>query len=288
MIARLRSPVHVAGIALILLTGGLAVPASLWAADAGRFYDVHGTKLYVEVSGSGPPIVFLHGGLSFFDRGFTDQKAYFAAFRTVIGIDQRGHGHSPDDARPFSYRAMAEDTAALLQQLHFGPADIVGHSDGGDVALLLARYHPDLVRRVVVSGANFRGDFAGLFAYVRLRWWTSEQRFAAGVPVAARHDYDAVSPYGDRHWGVLVAKTKDLWTTWTVISWEDLRAIPAPVLVMAGDHDVISLEHTIALYRSLPAGRLCILPNTGHEAMAARPSLFNELTRAFLDEEGRR
>jgi pimeloyl-ACP methyl ester carboxylesterase len=183
---------------------------------------------------------------------------------------------------------MAEDTAALLQQLHLGPADIVGYSDGGNVALLLARYHPDLVRRVVVSGANFRGDFAGLFAYVRLRWGTSEQRFAAGIPVTVRHDYDAVSPYGDRHWGVLVAKTKDLWTTWTVISPEDLRAIRTPVLIMAGDHDVISLEHTIALYRSLPAGRLCILPNTGHETMTERPSLFNELTRAFLDEEGLR
>jgi pimeloyl-ACP methyl ester carboxylesterase len=288
MIARPRSPVHVARIALILLIGYIAVPAPVWASDPGRFYDVHGTKLYVEVLGSGPPIVFLHGGLSFFDRSFPYQRAYFAAFRTVIGIDQRGHGHSPDSTQPFSYRAMAEDTAALLQQLHLGPADIVGYSDGGNVALLLARYHPDLVRRVVVSGANFRGDSAGLFAYVRLRWGTSKQRFAAGIPVTFRHDYDAVSPDGDRHWSVLVAKTKDLWTTWTVISPEDLRAIRTPVLIMAGDHDDISLEHTIALYRGLPAGRLCILPNTGHETMTERPSLFNELTRAFLDEEGLR
>ena len=280
-----RSTVRVARIALILLTGCITVPASVWASDPGRLYDAHGAKLYVEVSGSGPPIVFLHGGLSYFDRSFSSQKAYFAAFRTVVGIDQRGHGHSPDDARPLSYREMAEDTAAVLQQLHLGRADIVGHSDGGNVALLLARYHPDLVRRVVVSGANFRGDIAGLFAYVRLRWGTSEQRFAAGIPVAVRHDYDAVSPDGDRHWGDLVAKTKDLWTTWTVITREDLRAIRTPVLIMAGDHDVISLEHTIALYRSLPAGRLCIFPNTGHETMVARPSLFNELTRAFLDEE---
>ncbi len=286
MIARPRSPVHVARIALILLMGCIAVPASVWASDPGRVYNVHGTKLYVEVLGSGPPIVFLHGGLSFFDSSFAYQKAYFAAFRTVVGIDQRGHGHSPDDAQPFSYREMAEDTAALLQQLHLGPADIVGHSDGGNVALLLARYHPDLVRRVVVSGANFRGDIAGLFAYVRLRWGTSEQRFAAGIPVTVRHDYDAVSPDGDRHWDDLVAKTKDLWTTWTVISRGRSSGHPYP----SADHGrlttmCISLEHTIALYRSLPAGRLCILPNTGHETMAERPSLFNELTRAFLDEE---
>jgi pimeloyl-ACP methyl ester carboxylesterase len=284
MIGRPRPPVRLARIALLLLIGCIAAPAPVWA-DPGRLYDVHGTKLYAEVSGRGPPIVFLHGGLSFFDRSFIHQKAYFATFRTVIGIDQAGHGHSPDDAQPFSYRAMAEDTAALLQQLHLGPADIVGHSDGGNVALLLARYHPGLVRRVVASGANFRGDFAGLSAYVRLRWGTSEQSFAAGIPAAVRRDYDAVSPYGDRHWQVFLAKTKDLWTTWTVISREDLGAIPVPVLIMAGDHDVISLEHTVALYRSLPAGRLCILPNTGHDTMSERPALFNELTRAFLEED---
>lgn len=286
MMAKRCCLAKVARAALLLLTCCVAAPAPVWAFGSGRLYDVHGVKLYAEVLGSGPPIVFLHGGFSFFDRSFADQKAYFSAFRTVVGIDQRGHGHSPDDARPFSYREMAEDTAGLLQQLHLGPADIVGHSDGGNVALLLARYHPELVRRVVVSGANFRGDFAGLFAYARLRWWTSAQRFAAGIPVSVRHDYDAVSPDGDSHWDIAAAKTKDLWTTWTVISPEDLRAISAPVLVVAGDHDVIPLEHTIALYRSLTAGRLCILPNTGHDTMIQRPSLFNELTRAFLDEEG--
>lgn len=283
MIARLCSQAYVARIALILLAGCLVAPMPAWASNPGRFYDVRGARLYVEVLGSGPPIVFLHGGLSFFDRSFAHQKTYFAAFRTVVGIDQRGHGHSPDDARPFSYREMAEDTASLLQQLHLGPVDIVGHSDGGDVALLLARYHPELVRRVVVSGANFRGDYAGLLAYMRFRWGKSERRFAANMGDAARRDYDAVSPYGDRNWNVLAAKTKDLWATWTVISREDLRAIRTPVLVMAGDQDVIPLEHTTALYRSLPAGRLCILPDTGHDTMTGNPFLFNEVTRAFFE-----
>ncbi len=107
-----RLPASAARILLILLIVCLASPARLRAADSGRFYEVHGVKLYAEVLGSGPPIVFLHGGFSFFDRSFANPKAYFAAFRTVIGIDQRGHGHSPDDARPFSYREMADDIGA--------------------------------------------------------------------------------------------------------------------------------------------------------------------------------
>src|ERR1700748_1876499 len=75
----------------------------------GQLYAVNGVRLFVEMSGAGPPILFLHGGLSYFDAAFAAQKAYFAPFRTVIGVDQRGHGHSPDSDQPFSYRQMADD-----------------------------------------------------------------------------------------------------------------------------------------------------------------------------------
>src|SRR5437763_12952774 len=90
-------------------------------ADAGevaahRYYTVNGASLYVETFGSGPPIVFLHGGLGFFDMNFARQRDYFAPSRKVIGIDRRGHGHSPDTAEPFSYQGMADDTAAVLEQ----------------------------------------------------------------------------------------------------------------------------------------------------------------------------
>src|SRR5271170_5110047 len=141
--------------------------------DAGRFYQVDGVKLYTEISGAGPPILFLHGGLSFFDSTFAKQRAYFSTFRTVIGVDQRGHGHSPDNERAFSYSEMAEDTAALIQRLGLGSVDVVGHSDGGNVGLLLARRHPELVRRLVISGANIRGDFGGIAQYVRNRWMSA-------------------------------------------------------------------------------------------------------------------
>src|SRR3954469_7489840 len=111
-------------------------------AASNRVYEVRGIKLYTETFGHGPPVVFLHGGLHFFDNSFAHQRDYFAAFRTVIGIDQRGHGHSPDNSAPFNYEGMAADTAALIKQLGLGPVDVIGHSDGADVGLLLARDHP--------------------------------------------------------------------------------------------------------------------------------------------------
>jgi pimeloyl-ACP methyl ester carboxylesterase len=250
--------------------------------DAGRYYQVDGVKLYTEISGTGPPILFLHGGLSSFDTSFARQRAYFSAFRTVIGVDQRGHGHSPDNERAFSYPEMADNTAALIQRLGFGSVDIVGHSDGGNVGLLLARRHPELVRRLVISGANIRGDYDGLWAYVRFRL-ASTDRFAESLPPALREDYARVSPDGGAHWLTVVGKSKDLWSTWVVLEPSDLRAIRTPVLVMAGDHDVISLEHALEIYRALPHGQLCILPASGHATMQDRSDEFNRLSRAFLE-----
>lgn len=250
------------------------------------FTEVRGLRLYTEVGGSGPPVLFLHGGLRFFDTTFARQKAYFSAFRTVIGVDQRGHGHSPDNDRPFSYEEMAEDTAALLQKLGVGPVDVVGHSDGGNVGLILARRHPELVRRLVVSGANLHGGHPAIVDFFWSLLRPADPGSAADAPSPLRDEYAGVSPDGERHWPVLLAKSEALWSTRTVLAPADLRAIRKPVLVMAGDHDDISLEATIEIFRGLPLGELCILPASGHETMIDRPDDFNRLTRSFLEASG--
>jgi pimeloyl-ACP methyl ester carboxylesterase len=258
------------------------------AAAMHRFYEVQGSKLYVETFGSGAPIVFLHGGLGFFDMNFAKQRDYFASFRKVIGIDRRGHGHSPDTAQPFSYLEMAEDTAAVIEQLGLGPVDVVGHSDGGNIGLLLARDHPQLVRRLVISGANLR---AGLPAdeLQRRSQWSPQQlaekarEMATKLPPNFRTDYEKVTPDGAEHWWTLVTKSYQLWLTPVVIEPADLKTIKIPVLVMAGDHDFASIEATVEIYRSLPQGQLVILPGTGHGTFFQRPELANLVTREFLE-----
>jgi pimeloyl-ACP methyl ester carboxylesterase len=115
----------------------------------------------------------------------------------------------------------------------------------------------------------------------------STAAFTAGLSASLK-DYVRVSPDGEKHWPAVAAKTKELWSTWTVLRPEDLRTIQAPVLVMAGDRDLIPLEHTIEIFRALPKGQVCILPGTGHETMRERPEDFNRLTREFLEGTGAR
>jgi pimeloyl-ACP methyl ester carboxylesterase len=246
------------------------------AASTQRFHQVHGARLYVETSGHGPPVLFLHGGMMFFDSGFARQRDYFAARHTVIGIDQRGHGHSPDGPWELSYAGMAQDTAAIIEQLRVGPVDVVGHSDGADIALILARDHPQLVRRVVVSGANLRSDMQ-----------PSEEKFqalAARLPPWFRSDYARVSPDGADHFMAMLAKCYRMWAQPLVIEPADLKKIAAPVLVIAGDHDFASIEDTTEIFRGLPHGRLLILPDTGHGTFKERPGLINLAIGDFLGE----
>ena len=253
-----------------------------------RFYEVPGAKLYTETLGHGPPLLFLHGGMLFFDNNFAKQRDYFASYRTVIGIDQRGHGHSPDGPWTLSYKQMADDTAAVLTQLKLGPVDVVGHSDGGNIALLLARDHPQLVRRVVVSGANLRSGLSAEEAQLRSQWPPEQlaaklQAMTDSFPPYFRADYGRVSPDGPDHWMKMLAKCYFLWISPVVIDPADLKKIAAPTLVMAGDHDFTSIEETVEMFRGLPQGQLIIVPATGHGTYELRPGLVNLAIREFLD-----
>lgn len=275
--------------AVCSLTSAAAYPGSPSGTE--RFYEIHGAKLYTETVGHGPPILFLHGGMLFFDNNFAKQRDYFAAYRTVIGIDQRGHGHSPDGPWTLSYKMMADDTAAVIEQLGVGPVDVVGHSDGGDVALLLARDHPQLVRRIVISGANLRSGLSPEEVQRRREWSPEQltgklQAITDSMPPSFPTDYGRVSPDGPDHWMKLLGKCYAMWITPVVIEPADLKKISAPVLVMAGDHDFTSIEETVEIYRGLPNGQLFIVPATGHGTLQLRPDLVNLAIREFFDQPG--
>jgi pimeloyl-ACP methyl ester carboxylesterase len=280
-------------LAAMLAAGSMLASFRAYSDDATgthRFYEVRGAKLYTQIYGHGAPIVFLHGGMVFFDNSFEKQRDYFASYRTVIGIDQRGHGHSPDGPWPLSYQMMADDTAAIIEQLGLGPVDVVGHSDGANLALLLARDHPQLVRRLVISSANLRSGLSPAEVQRRSQWKPEQlteklKALADSLPPWFRTDYGKVSPDGPDHWMKLMAKCYRMWIQPIVIEPADLKKISIPVLVMAGDHDFTSIEENAEIYRSLPRGQLIIVPASNHGTFRQRPDLVNLAIREFLDQQ---
>lgn len=276
--------------AILAAVIGIAPTAATADGPSGaqRYYEVRGAKLYTQVYGRGPPVLFLHGGMSFFDTSFAKQRDYFSPSRTVIGIDQRGHGHSPDGSWTLSYKLMADDTAAIIAQLGLGPMDVVGHSDGANVALILARDHPTLVRRLVISGANIRVDLSpeerqhGQWSPQELDKHLRET--AASLPPSFLPDYAKVSPDGPEHWMKLLAKCYEMWLQPIVIEPKELKKITIPVLVMAGDHDFTSVEENAEIFRDLPGGQLFIVPASNHGTFNKRAALVNFAIREFLDQ----
>jgi len=226
---------------------------------------VHGHRLYYESSGSGRPLLLLHGGGASIDESFAKQLGNFANTYRVIAPEQVGQGHSPDIAGPLSYRAMMEDTVALLQQLHLTKVDVVGWSDGGILALMLAAHHPELIGRAVISGANI--DPTGLLDTDLMQMRAAEQNASTIAAVT------------------MADKLRRLWLyspTTNELNPTLLNHIHKPVLVLAGDRDAIKLDHTLAIYRALPEAKLSILPDTGHATFAEKPEVVNPMILTFL------
>lgn len=237
----------------------LAVPAAeAGDAGAGHWATVNGHRLYYEVHGSGRPILLLHGGGNSIEGSWKRQIVDFSPTREVIAPEQVGNGHTPDLPGPYSYGRMTEDTAALLELLHLRDVDVVGWSDGGIIALMLALRHPELVRRIVATGANTTPD---------------------ELPPSWKTDllHDLKDSPGD--------KLKLLWLDFPrrdELSFALLKNIHAKVLVMGGDHDMIPLEHLVQIYHALPDAALWILPHTGHNTFGERPEWTDPFVLSFL------
>jgi len=112
------------------------------------------TSIFVRRSGSGSPVLLLHG----FPQThlmWRDVAPLLARRFTVVCADLRGYGRSgcpasTGDHAPYAKRAMARDMVAVMQQLGFASFSVAGHDRGGRVAYRLALDHPERVERLAV------------------------------------------------------------------------------------------------------------------------------------------
>jgi pimeloyl-ACP methyl ester carboxylesterase len=224
--------------------------------------NIHGHNIYYAVRGGGPELVFLHGGGDSGERSFVHQLDVFSEHHHIVAPDQVGQGRTPDVPGPLSYTAMMEDTAELLSVLKIGHVDVVGFSDGGILALMLAVRHPELVRRLVVSGVNIAPE--------GLRPDDLEELRATEIPTPTTID----------------EKLRHLWLTSPTeaeLNLGLLAKIFQPVLVISGDRDAITLEHTLKIFHALPNAELCVLPGTDHATFSGRSEWLNPIISTFLD-----
>lgn len=216
--------------------------------------------------GFGTPLILLHGnGES--SGFFKNQIDYFAPFYRVIAVDTRGHGASARGNAPFTLGTFSEDLKNLLDLLNIKKANILGFSDGGNIALIFTLKYPEYVNRLILNGANLypSGLKTAFLLPVRLLYFL----FSAGS-----------------HFTKKAIKRKELLALMVKepdISPDELSAVKCPTLVIAGTHDLIKEKHTALIANSICCSRLCFLDGN-HDIAKTNSVEFNKTVEKFLNE----
>jgi len=241
--------------------------------EAGKFYDIRGFKMYCEIYGEGQPLLIIHGnGGSIAD--FKDQIPYFSKKYKVIIADNRAQGQSADNGDSLSYEMMADDYAVLLSQLKIDSAYVIGWSDGGINALLLAIRHPGKVKKLAATGANLRPDSSAVY----------EEVIDMVTPIYTQlKNANPKTDQQKRNWKLVRLLAEE-----PHIPLSDLHKIQCPSLIIGGDHDVIKEEHTMQIYKNIPKAYLWILPNSGHSTPVVYKDDFNKVVGEFFEKPYRK
>ncbi len=218
---------------------------------------------YIE-QGQGQPLILLHGNGESCDY-FEHQIPFFAGDYRVIAIDTRGHGKSPRGEKPFTIKQFAEDLHDFMDEKGIEKANLLGFSDGGNIALTFALKYPERVEKMIVDGANlFPSGVKPLYQWP-IEFGYRIARLFAKKSEKAKQNAEML--------GLMVNEPH--------IEPSELAILTMPVLVVAGTKDMIKESHTRLIYKSLPNAQLAILEGD-HFVANKNADAFNKVVAGFL------
>lgn len=271
-------------IATVLLCSGLIADE---VHAVGARVNVRGMQMYYEVSGKGEPLVVLHGAyMNIPSMGAIIPR--LAKTHKVYALEFQGHGRTTDLDRPITYPNLADDVAAFMDAVGLKQADVFGYSMGAAAGLQLAIRHPAKVRKLVAASAAYDAD--GWQPEFKAMIPAMKVEALLDMPFVADYKKLAPDPNGFPELArKLIALEKE------PMAWgEDVKSVKTPILLITGDADVATLEHTVALFRllgggamgdmgkPLPASRLAVLPATAHTAVITQPDLLMGFIEPFF------
>ena len=266
-------------------------------------------RLYVEETGTGDPIVFVHE-LHSDHREWEAQVRWFSRSYRCITYNARGYPPSdvPSDPSLYGFPLVVHDIAAVVQALGISKAHVVGLSMGAYAALHFGWMYPEMARSLVVAGVGSGSPAADRAAWVaeceaNARAYL-EQGSAAVAEVAARRPtrtqllrknpraFDEFLSHLREHSPEGKARTIAGYQARRPSLQDygnEFSGLQVPVLLIAGDEDEPCLETTLWLKRTLPNAGLWIFPNSGHAVNLEEPAAFNRTVEDFLSavEHGR-
>jgi pimeloyl-ACP methyl ester carboxylesterase len=240
--------------------------------EAGKYITIDGAKLYYEIYGHGAPLVLIHGNGGNIAY-MTPQIEFFSKKYQVIVMDCRGRGKSELGKDSLTYMQMTKDIVGILNYLHLDSTYVIGRSDGGIIALLMAIYYPGKVKKAAAFAANLTPDTTAL--YPSFYYEVIRDRKQADEMIAKKDT--------TQNWKLIQQRNR-LMEFQPNISASDLHQIKCPVLVLSCDRDIIPEEHTLFIYRNISKANLCFFTGENHYVTKNNPELFNTTVAKYFDE----
>lgn len=219
------------------------------------YIKVNNIDLWYKMEGSGKPFILLHANSAshkIFDVLTEELSKNF----TVYSIDSRDHGQSTR-TNELSYDMMAEDVFSFINELKLEKPIIYGFSDGGIIGLLLASKYPDLLSKLIISGANtnpqsIKKTWLIVFKILYLIFRQDKFRIVLKEPN---------------------------------ITKEDLLKINIPVMVLAGENkkELVNEEDTRFIAENIPNSILRILENESHESYVVHSPKLYKIIKPFIE-----
>ena len=222
--------------------------------EADHLIHVNGVTLHYADVGCGKPVILVHGNGESHDLFDTEIGQLAAAGYRVLAPDSRGHGAN-EPLTEYHYADMAEDMFWFIRELGLEKPLYYGHSDGGIIGLLLELLHPGTLGMMAASGTNLNPE--GI-----------EPSFIEEFTELNRKKPDPLIT---------------LMLTEPHIDPEALENIGLPVLLTAGENDLILPEETLRIAEHLPQVQLVIVKNEDHGSYIDGSEIMGKLLLAFFE-----
>jgi len=254
-------------------------PHEIWTSGHSRVW-IFGSLKSEEI-----PIVCLHEGLGCLElwRDFPE-KLYRSTGRAVILIERRGHGRSgsvaPESNPGYLQHEATIALPTMLDELNLSRVYLLGHSDGGTIALHFGARFPERVERVISLAAHVYAD-QNSFKGVKQALKTFETSNLREKMVAY---------HGERTEGMFYRWART-WTDPEFQSWSiesELGSLTRPVLAIQGEDDLYGEREQLQVIARAVSG-LCqthLLPGVGHNPHLEQPDLCVSLVTRFLESPG--
>jgi pimeloyl-ACP methyl ester carboxylesterase len=245
---------------------------------------INGHQLYVEWHGpqAGPPVLLLHHGLGSTRAWRAQAPALAAAGFRVLVYDRWGYGKSaprpgPGLGQP-DFAADRADLLALLDAAGWAQVSLVGHSDGGTIALYAAAEHPERVRALLVAAAHIYIEPRMVAAMAALvQQFQTDSRFRTGLQRVHGAQFETVFHHWHAGWQQTPAQDWDM--------RPQLAYITCRTLVTQGEADEHATpQHARDTAAAIPGAALWLVPQVGHMLPQDAPELFNARLIEFLQQ----